>query len=203
MMKIVSSNHKPFTFRPGLEANGIPPKGGGREAGVRYADFALGYFLEQARAHRWFDNTVFIVIADHGARVYGREDIPLKTYEIPAMIWSPKHIEPRRIDTLFGQIDVAPTVLGMLGLPYVAPFFGVDVLKHPEAARIAVFNHNHDIALMRDDKLVVLGLNHSEKFLEYDKARDRYAPVQRDTALESLAIAYYQTAFELFRDGHF
>jgi phosphoglycerol transferase MdoB-like AlkP superfamily enzyme len=198
---MTTSNHKPFTFREGLESEGIKAQGGGREAGVRYADYALGYFLEEARKHPWFDDTVFVVIADHGARVYGRQDIPLKTYEIPAMIWSPKHVQPRKVDTLLGQIDVAPTVLGLLGLPYVAPFFGVDVLKHPQAARVAVFNHNHDIALMRDDRLVVMGLNRSEQFLTYDAAADTYSRSEKDTALEDLAIAYYQTAFELFRDG--
>ncbi len=42
---MTTSNHKPFTFRPGLEDFGIPERGGGRKAGVRYADYALGYFL--------------------------------------------------------------------------------------------------------------------------------------------------------------
>ena len=73
-----TSNHKPFTFRPGLEAVGIKPEGGGRESGVRYADYAQGYFLREAAKHPWFDNTIFIVVADHGARVYGKQEIPLK-----------------------------------------------------------------------------------------------------------------------------
>jgi phosphoglycerol transferase MdoB-like AlkP superfamily enzyme len=200
---MTTSNHKPFTFRPGLEAHGIQEKGGGREAGVRYADYAVGQFLDAASRHRWFDNTIFIVIADHGARVYGRQEIPLKTYEIPALIYSPKHLQPRQVDTLFGQIDLAPTVLGMLGLPYRAPFFGIDVLHHPDKAQVAVFNHNHDIALMQGNRLVVLGLNRTASFVDYDPVNDRYAAAPRDTALEDLAIAYYQTAFELFRDGKF
>ena len=48
---MTTSNHKPFTFRPGLEAFGIPPEGGGRVAGVRYADYALGQFLREVRVH--------------------------------------------------------------------------------------------------------------------------------------------------------
>ena len=128
---MTTSNHKPFTFRKGLEDHGIPPEGGGRAAGVRYADFALGKFLRDAREHAWFDDTVFVVAADHGARVYGAEQIPLKTYEIPLMIYSPKHIAPRRVDALMTQIDIAPTVLGLLGMPYEAPFFGQDALNTP------------------------------------------------------------------------
>ena len=67
-----TSNHKPFTFRPGVP--GVKPQGGGRESGVRYADFAQGYFLRKAAEHAWFDNTVFMIVADHGARVYGRQE---------------------------------------------------------------------------------------------------------------------------------
>ncbi len=110
---MTTSNHKPFTFRDGVP--GVKPKGGGRESGVRYADFAQGYFIREAQKHAWFDNTLFIIVADHGARVYGREDIPLKSYEIPMVFYSPKHLRPARVDSLTTQIDIAPTVLGLLG----------------------------------------------------------------------------------------
>ena len=80
---MTTSNHKPFTFRPGLEQAGIKPEGGGRQSGVRYADYALGYFLREAAQQPWFDDTIFVVVADHGARVYGKAEIPLETYEIP------------------------------------------------------------------------------------------------------------------------
>ncbi|MEZ4484641.1 MAG: sulfatase-like hydrolase/transferase [Syntrophotaleaceae bacterium] len=50
---------------------------GGRKAGVRYADYALGRFMEAARQHAWFDNTLFVIVADHDAsRVYGRAQVP-------------------------------------------------------------------------------------------------------------------------------
>ena len=55
---MTTSNHKPFTFRPGLENLGIAPQGGGRQAGVKYADYALGYFLREAAKQPWFDDTV-------------------------------------------------------------------------------------------------------------------------------------------------
>jgi phosphoglycerol transferase MdoB-like AlkP superfamily enzyme len=200
---MTTSNHKPFTFRAGLEREGIPPEGGGRAAGVRYADYALGKFLRDAKGHAWFDDTVFVVAADHGARVYGAEDIPLRTYEIPLMVWSPKHVEPRRIDTLMTQIDVAPTVLGLLGLPYEAPFFGQDVLHAPAEGRIAFFNHNHDVAIYRDGRLVVFGLGKKVSTFRYDPGSDRYAPAPRDAELERLGVAYFETAYDLFEGGRY
>jgi phosphoglycerol transferase MdoB-like AlkP superfamily enzyme len=194
---MTTSNHKPFTFRPGVP--GVPQRGGGRAAGVRYADFALGYFLRAAEQHAWFKDTIFVMVADHGARVYGAADIPLKTYEIPLMVYAPQHLAPRRVDTLMGQIDIAPTVLGLLGFGYRAPFFGQDVLAHPDAPRIALFSHNHDIAILQGDRMVVFGLNKAEQTLNYDRAANTYTPAPPDKELADLGIAYYQTAFELFR----
>jgi phosphoglycerol transferase MdoB-like AlkP superfamily enzyme len=200
---MTTSNHKPFTFRPGLEQYGIPAEGGGRAAGVRYADYALGRFREQARSHAWFYDTSFVVAADHGARVYGAEQIPLKTYEIPMMIYSPKHIRPRRVDSLVTQIDLAPTVLGLLGLPYEAPFFGQDALSTEPQHRIALFNHNHDVAIYRDGRIVIFGLKKSVDTYRYDPATDRYAPAPPDPELERLGIAYFQTAYELFEQRRY
>jgi phosphoglycerol transferase MdoB-like AlkP superfamily enzyme len=195
---MTTSNHKPYTFPPGLEKFGIPATGGKRSAGVRYADYALGQFLLHAEEHAWFDDTIFVVVADHGARVYGAQQIPLRTYEIPLMIYSPKHIAPRRVDTMMTQIDVAPTVLGLLGLPYEAPFFGQDVLRAPADGRVALFNHNHDIAIFRNGRIVVFGLKQTVNYYDYDAATDSYAPAAPDPELERLGIAYFQTAYDLF-----
>jgi len=200
---MTTSNHKPFTFRPGLENLGIPETGGGRRAGVRYADYALGYFLREAEKQPWFDDTIFVVVADHGARVYGKAEIPLASYEIPLMIYAPKHVSPRRVDTLMSQIDVAPTVLGLLGLPYEAPFFGQDVLHAEESSRVALFSHDHDVAIYRDGRLAVLGMDGRVRDYLYDRNHEEFAPVASDSALDALGIAYFQTAAELFKDHRY
>ena len=201
---MTTSNHKPFTFRPGLEQLGIPQVGGGRQAGVRYADHALGYFLREAARQPWFDNTIFVVVADHGARVYGKAEIPLETYEIPLLIYSPKNIAARQIDTLMTQIDIAPTVLGLLGLSYEAPFFGIDSLhERPDHARIALFSHNHDVAILRDNQLVVLGLGRTHQSLTYDPLAKTFKSRADDAALRDLGVAYFQTAADLFKTNRY
>ena len=198
---MTTSNHKPFTFREGVP--GVKAKGGGRESGVRYADYAQGYFLREAQKHAWFDNTLFIVVADHGARVYGREDIPLKSYEIPMVFYAPKHLQPARVDTLTTQIDIAPTALGLLGFAYHAPFFGDDVLNGSNEHPVALFSHNHDVALYQNGELSILGLNKSVQDVFYDEATDTYRPAPPNPRLNDLAVAYYQTAFELFRERRY
>jgi phosphoglycerol transferase MdoB-like AlkP superfamily enzyme len=194
---MTTSNHKPFTFRDGVP--GVPASGGGRAAGVRYADFALGYFLEEARKHDWFSNTLFVVVADHGARVYGKAEIPLRQYEIPMMFYAPAHLAPGMIETLTTQIDIAPTVLGLLGLEYEAPFFGTNVLACAPCEQVALFSHNHDVAAFRDGKLAVLGLGKRQQVLAYDRTLDSYRPVAPDPQLLDLTIAIYQTAYEQFQ----
>ena len=196
---MTTSNHKPFTFRPGLEKFGIPEAGGGREAGVRYADYALGYFLQQAAQQPWFDDTLFVVVADHGARVYGKAEIPLSTYEIPLMIYAPGKLAPQQIDTLMTQIDIAPTVLGLLGLPYEAPFFGIDVLHASPEHRIALFSHNHDVAILRDDELMVMGLGKTSQAYRYDRKLGTFTAEPDVQGLLPLGVAYFQTAADLFK----
>lgn len=199
-----TSNHKPYTFPEGIP--GVKPKGGGREAGIRYADFAIGEFFREAVKHDWYKDTLFVVVADHGARVYGAAQIPLYSYEIPMLILG-EGIEPRRVDTLTSQIDLAPTVLGMLGLAYEAPFFGQDVLRWDPAQgpRTLLFNHNHSVAVLRDNHLAILDLNRRVSCVAYERnpgaarrANDKFTREECDPALVQLATAYYQVGYELF-----
>ncbi len=203
-----TSNHKPYTFPAGIP--GVPEKGGGREAGVRYADFAIGQFFREARKHEWFRNTLFVVMADHGARVYGAAEIPLYSYEIPFLVLAPGRVAPRKVEALTGQIDLAPIVLGLLGLPYEAPFFGRDVLHHPDPHRVLLFNHNQKVAILRDEELAILGLHRSRSSLLHHRQlslarrdRDAYVPIAQDRGLLDLTTAYYQIPSEMFQSGEY
>ena len=193
---MTTSNHSPFTYPEGVP--GVPPKGGGRNAGIRYADFALGEFLNKAQGHSWFKNTLFIVVADHGARVYGKAKIPLNSYEIPILFYAPAHLSPKQIAQPISQMDIAPTVLGLLGLPYSAPFFGQNVFTEKQEDRVLLFNHNHDVALYANGRLVVLGLQNEVSTYSYTLGDKDYIKISEDPTLTELAVSYFQTAFQLF-----
>lgn len=198
---MTTSNHSPYTFPSGIK--NIPAEGGGRNAGVLYADYALGEFFDKAKDHSWYKNTLFVVVADHGARVYGKEQIPINSYEIPLLIMAPGHLKPRQINTPVSQIDIAPIVLGLLGLPYEAPFFGQNVLAGKDTASVLLFNHNHDVALYRDKKLVVLGLRNAENTYAYQLGSSHFTEIDNDRELTQLAVAYYQNAFNLFKEHNY
>jgi phosphoglycerol transferase MdoB-like AlkP superfamily enzyme len=198
---MTTSNHKPFTFPTGVP--GVKPAGGGREAGVRYADHAIGYFVDELRQRPYFDDTLVVIVADHGARVYGREDIPLPTYAIPFIVYSPRHVAARRVDTLVSQIDVAPTVLGLLNLSYDSVFFGKDALVDPGAPRFAPLNHNRDVALYRTGRLDGLGFRGTRATLAYDTATRRQTPIALDVEGGRDAASVFQLAYALYaRHGY-
>jgi phosphoglycerol transferase MdoB-like AlkP superfamily enzyme len=198
---MTTSNHKPFTFPDGVP--GVAPRGGGREAGVRYADHAIGRFFEQLRNRPWFDDSLVVIVADHGARVYGREDIPLKTYEIPFLVYSPRHVAPGRIDVLTSQMDVAPTVLGLLNISYDSTFFGKDVLLAEPGERLAAFNHNRDIALLRSDVLAELGFRQHFAEYRYDLLHNSQQPAIADPENIRDAASLFQLAYQLYARGNY
>ena len=197
---MTTSNHKPFTFPEGVP--GVPPEGGGRLAGVRYADYALGRFFHEAKGHPWFNDTVFVIVGDHGARVYGREDIPLRSYELPLLVYAPGHLPPRRVDAVTSQMDIAPTVLGMLNISYDSAFFGHDVLARP-AAGLVPLNHNRDIALLAEGRLTELNLRKGSVTLAYDKPSNRQVAIDTDPERLRDAVAVFQSAYDLFTGGRF
>ena len=123
---MTTSNHRPYSYPDGRID--IPSKTG-RAGAVKYTDWAIGDLLEKARQKPWFNDTLFVIVADHCAGSDGRTALPLDRYRIPLFVYSPAHVQPQRIERLVGQIDVAPTLLGLLHWNYDSRFFGKDILR--------------------------------------------------------------------------
>ena len=195
------SNHKPYTYPKGR----IPedPEARIREHAVKYSDFALGEFFRAAKKEAFWTNTIFAVVADHGARVYGEQDIPINSYEIPLVILGPAAVKaPSVLWRLGGSLDVPATILGLLGRPYESMFFGRDLLAgQPENDR-AFLNHNRDIGLLVKRNMVVLGLMKTVEFYQGEpKAAEMKLvphPTDADKELQQDAIALYQVADDLY-----
>lgn len=195
------SNHKPYTYPPGR----IPedPNKHWRHHAVKYADYALGRFFEQARREPFYTNTIFVVVADHGARVYGRQTIPLQSYRIPLLIVGPAVVpQPARNGVLGCSLDVAPTVLGLIHRPYTSVFFGQDLCRIPPERGRALVQHNRDIGMIRDAHMVVLGLNKTIEYYHRDPPAGEFHRVDKpDTADRQLlgdAMSLFQIADTLY-----
>lgn len=152
------SNHQPFTYPAGRIAE--PPTLRSRKNAVKYVDYALGRFFAQAQKEDFWKDTIFVVVADHGARVYGSQTIPINSYQIPLLVLGPAAIkEAARNATPGCQLDVAPTILGLIGRPYETVFFGHDLRQVPTDRTRSMINHNRSIGLYRGERLITFGLN--------------------------------------------
>jgi len=199
------SNHRPYTYPAGrIDAD---PAQRRRANAVQYADWALGRFMREARTHAFFDSTVFVLMGDHGPRVYGAAEIPLPSYAVPILFYAPTFVQAGvRVRELASSMDVPPTVLGLLGGAYDSKFFGRDVLSPAPRAGLSVMTHNNEIALMRGNRVAVLGLHGAAAVYALDTtaAMQRVeSPTPGDRALIEDAIAYFQTADEVYRQGQY
>ncbi len=198
---MTTSNHKPFTFPEGIE--GVKPTGGGRDAGVRYADHAIGRFIADLKTKPYFDNTAVVIVADHGARVYGKQEFPLHTYEIPFLVYSPRHFTPRRVEAVTSQLDVAPTVLGLLGLSYESAFFGRDVLALKQTEHAIPLNHNRTVALLDGQTLHQLGFRKTSASVSARAGEPLAATQPPHTAGTRDAASLFQLAYLLYARGQY
>ncbi len=193
---MTTSNHRPFTYPDGRIDI---PSGQGRAGALKYTDYAIGEFLAQAREKPWFANTIFIFLADHTAGSAGLEDLPVANYHIPLFIYAPGFIAAREVDTLASQIDLAPTLLGLLGISYESTFFGRNLLLdngHPGRAVIGNYQHlglfdGHDLAILSPRR--TLRRHHDALGASEEQTATLSDP------LIARAIAYYQGASYAFR----
>jgi phosphoglycerol transferase MdoB-like AlkP superfamily enzyme len=195
---MTTSNHRPYTFPEGR----VDAPQGKRESAVRYTDWAVGDLMKRAREKPWFDDTVFVITADHCASSGGIASLPVFRYHIPLWIYSPKHVAPGRVDRLMSQIDIGPTVLGLLGMNYRSRFYGADLLRLPAGRERAFVGNYQRLGYLRGDTLIELAPRRRVASMRPVYDRDAPQPaLPLDPALADDAIAYYQSASYLFSNG--
>ncbi|MFV3406041.1 LTA synthase family protein [Pseudomonas sp. NY15463] len=195
---MTTSNHRPYTYPDGRIDI---PSGDGREGAVKYTDYAIAQFLQEAKDKPWFDDTLFVFVADHTAGSAGKEDLPVRNYQIPLWIYAPKLVEPGENPTLASQIDLAPTLLGLLNLSYTSTFFGRDLLKGDNLPpRVLIGNYQH-LGLFDGKDLAILSPRGELRVHEDALGNSHERSVGNDNALVRRAIAYYQSAAHGFSQG--
>jgi len=193
---LTTSNHRPFTYPEGKVAIA---SGEGRKGAVQYTDYAIGRFMAEARSKAWFNDTVFVIVADHTAGIAGKTVIPPERYLIPGIIYSPAHVSPKRLETLCSQIDLPPTLLSLLGFSYENAFFGLNILDIPPDEGRAYLGTYQLLGLMDNQSLVILAPNQLPEIKALTDV-DELDAVARQAMVQK-AIAAYQTAQDFFSDG--
>ena len=184
---MTTSNHRPYTYPAGRIDI---PSGSGRIGAVKYTDDALRGFIDLARTKSWYPDTLFILVADHCAGSAGKVGLDTAKYHIPLFFFSPKHIAPGEIDKLCSQIDVAPTLLALLKIPYESHFFGNDILNPRFQPRALIGNYQKLGLLNGDNQLAILSPG---KKIDLQQG-ERLMPLPAGSALAREVMAYYQGA---------
>lgn len=184
-----SSNHSPFEFPDGRIELYDPEKQTVNNA-VKYADFALGKFFELARASNYWNDTVFLVVADHNSRVYGNEVIPVARFHVPGVILGGT-IKPAVFSPVASQIDLPPTLLSMIGVSAEHPMIGRDLTDanaFGEPGR-AIMQFNDIQAYMEGNHVAVLQKDLPVSHFLVEQGHLVQSDT-RDTELERKAIAH-------------
>ena len=189
------SNHRPFTYPAGKIR--IPNDSKTRAGGVLYTDYALGQFLAEASKQPWFDNTIFLITADHCASSAGRTEIPLHKYHIPALIFAPGFVAPQQIEGIVSQIDLMPTLLSLLDMDYDSHFYGRSIFD-PDYVNRAFIATYQDLGYLEGDTFTIL--SPVRRYEQYRVVPTEENPhnlepaAQTDTTQLNRAVYYYQTS---------
>ena len=194
---MTTSNHRPFTYPEGIIDI---PSHTSRAGGVKYCDFAIGEFIKKASFKPWFKNTVFVILADHCAGSAGQTELPFMEYQIPFIIYNPELVQPQRIDKLCSQIDVGPTLLGVMNWTYKSKFFGKDIIKMmPEEERAFISNYQK-LGYIKNNRLTILSPQQKVTNYKIDAQSGEMHPEGIDQKLQNEAIIYYQSANYVYKN---
>lgn len=165
-----SSNHPPFDYPEGR----IKVEGKEKatvDNAVKYADFALGQYIEKARQSKYWNNTLFLIVADHSDKVYGSELVPIQRFQIPALILG-ADIPPVQFKAVSSQIDLLPTMLSLMGVNSTHPAIGRDLSKiiltgNDEYEGRAIMQFGGAQAYMQGNSVAIMSKNKPVKEFKY------------------------------------
>jgi len=195
---MTTSNHRPFTYPDGRVDVASP---GGRPGSVKYTDWAIGQFVDQARAKPWFKDTLFVIVADHCASAAGNTTVPVEGFHIPLILYAPALLKPGVDDRLCSQMDIPPTLLDMLDLEGESAFFGRSLFKQTGLEPRAFIANYQDLGYYKRGILTVLKPKQGAEAYRVDPATFAETPAPLDPELLKEAIAYYETGTHAFDTG--
>ena len=197
-MMFSTSNHEPFEFPDGRIQLYDKKKQTVNNA-IKYADFSIGKFIELAKKEAYFKNTIFVIIADHNTRTYGKNLIPIKKFRIPALIIGPNVPKGETVDLQSSQIDIPPTILSFSGLKTETPMIGRSLFEITKISKGRSMMQFHDNFGFRVQNEIVV-LQPKSKPVQFKVINDSILiPSKLDTELAKDALAHLIVAENLYK----
>ena len=174
----------------------------------RYTDFCYQQFFEAAKKEKYFDNTVFIFVGDHGVGGNANAMYPaswtaqrLTNEHVPLLFYGPKLVKPQLSHTVCSQVDIMPSVASLLKIPYHNNAMGkslFDTLPGVEKYAFIIDHDTKDIGLINNDFYFYKNLKTGKKNLVSVTGSEKIASTPKTdsikNALGRLTEAYYETS---------
>lgn len=193
---LTTSDHGPYMVPDNIPFR--PREGDIKQQVIEYADWSIKHFMELAAGQSWYNNTIFVFVADHGGIVGNNVyDMPLSYHHSPFLIHSPDTavIQPRSFGAVGGQIDVFPTLMGLMGFSYVNNTFGIDLLR--ESRPYITFSADDKIGCLDSSRFFVWRQQGEETLYDYvqqNPANLALSEKEKAAAMKSYAFSLVQCA---------
>jgi len=171
-----------------------------------YTDFCFKQFIETAKQQTWFNNTIFVFVGDHGVEGESGSVYPkvwashrLNDEHVPLLYYAPALLQPTTYNYTVSQIDVLPTLAGMIHQPYTNSTLGRDVINQPNIFHSAFIIHHDEgnIGMVTDDYYYVKNVNIThEELVPVKDGVPILTPQQSDSVkrrLSQLTSAFFET----------
>lgn len=213
-----ADNHRPYTIpeedRPYVDTRPVS-KDSLRSFGFesneelfafRYTDHCFRVFMEAAQKEKYFENTIFVFIGDHGTpgnanRMFPKSwtDQALTSEHVPLLFYAPKLLQPARISRVCSQLDVLPSIAGLSRIPYSNHSLGRDLFD--------TTRNLPEVAFIIDHEVLQVGMINNEYYYMYNlkTGKEKMVSVQNNNLplpgtdkekqqLRDLTMAWHETA---------
>ena len=191
-----TTNHMPFEFPEGrIELLPGEPKNGVKNA-IKFADYAIGKLIDDAKKEDYFDDTVFMIISDHNVRTYGDDLVPVNMYHIMGMLLG-GGITPKHVEKLSSQPDVLATALDTIGLDLSYPILGKSIFEDSEKAMALM--QFHDMYALRNGSVVAI-VQPNKKPLTFSFDGEHLHDSEHNQTLEQDTVAFVHVLNDLYQN---
>ena len=180
----------------------------------RYSDYCFKEFMKAAENEDYFHNTIFVFVGDHGVAGNAEAIYPsawtkerLTDEHVPLLFYAPYLLKPQKRSEVVSQIDVMPTIAGMIQQTYVNTTLGRDLLDTTKTNNFAfITNTAGKIGMVTDDFYFTTNLNFPDEHMVPVREKSyQYSKAQRDSIQKRLSVftsAFFETAKYMLMNNH-
>ena len=197
------SNHQPYQFPYHSDTENIysDKELNKKQKAFKYADWALGHFMDWYLDRKDYHNTIFVIVGDHGYfdKHYNKDiSIDLELYHIPCLIIAPG-FQPSINNRIASQIDIIPTILPLIGGEFIHHSWGRDLLDDSnleDYALITPSGLNHVSGLISDEFFLIYDFQSRNELYSYSKSGNSFIlSLNENNADDKLKLEKYISSF--------